>query len=592
MPVSTLLFFKALAREHQESAWLRRLKRLLSLLLTLLVIAGSVSALCRLVMAPGAGALRSIVIVMDTSASMAALDGDGRDRLAAAKQRIGARVDGLSAGISVMVMTFDRRPEIVLPFSLDRREIHRALSSIQVRPIEGNPERAVQLAERMAALETPSAIWFASDEDFAVREDDSEATHAAREENAIVTNFNVGLATAKNVGITAFSLRQLPLARGKYEAFVQLHAASEEPVDAKLEVRVDNRLLGLRSMTIEPGGKQKLMIPIDANEGRELSLAAKAEDDVLVSDNHLYARIPELRPIRVLWITEAENPFTQLALTTLGKESDIDVFQAGPSAWPSKEKMDAVIFDGWLPEKWPDQHACVAINPPSSLGPIHAAPLERTGLPVENIRTTGEHHPLLFGLASGRVALTQTSILETGGPLEPLWVGPSGPLLVAGEVRGQRIVVMGFDPESSERLPFTASYPLLMGNALYWAAEPAIEEGNTNYRTGKLVKLEGKQLKWTIPDLHKRLESEITLEGPWTELQRIGLWQTETGESGSASLLSRRETLIVKQESEHSKETDNQTSAWFSGDLSAFMLWCVLLVFVGESYLFHRQGVY
>jgi hypothetical protein len=373
---------------------------------------------------------------------------------------------------------------------------------------------------------------------------------------------------------------------------VQLHAASEEPVEAKLEVRVDDRLLELRSMTIEPGGKQKLMIPVDANEGRELSLTAKAEGDVLASDNHLYARIPELRPIQVLWITEGENPFTQLALTTLGKESDIEVFQGGPSAWPSKKEMDVVIFDGWLPEQWPEKHACVVINPPSSLGPIRAAPLDRAGLPVENIRTTSEHHPLLFGLASGRVELTQTSILESGGPLEPLWVGPSGPLLVAGEVRGQRIVVMGFDPEISERLPFTASYPLLIGNALYWAAEPVIEERNTNYKTGKLVKLEGKQLKWTIPDLHNRNESEESLESPWTELQRIGLWQTETGESGSANLLSRRETLIVKQESEHSKETGSQTSTWFSGDLSSFMLWCVLLIFVGENYLFHRQGVY
>ena len=33
--VSTLIFFKMLAKEHQESAWMRRLKRLLSLLLAL-----------------------------------------------------------------------------------------------------------------------------------------------------------------------------------------------------------------------------------------------------------------------------------------------------------------------------------------------------------------------------------------------------------------------------------------------------------------------------------------------------------------------------------------------------------------------------
>ena len=47
LPVSTLLFFRSLAREHQESAWLRRLKRWLSLLLTLLVLLLAVFALAR-----------------------------------------------------------------------------------------------------------------------------------------------------------------------------------------------------------------------------------------------------------------------------------------------------------------------------------------------------------------------------------------------------------------------------------------------------------------------------------------------------------------------------------------------------------------
>ena len=47
VPVSTLLFFKSLAREHQESAWLRRIKKWLSLLLTLLVLLFAILALAR-----------------------------------------------------------------------------------------------------------------------------------------------------------------------------------------------------------------------------------------------------------------------------------------------------------------------------------------------------------------------------------------------------------------------------------------------------------------------------------------------------------------------------------------------------------------
>src|SRR5687768_15073741 len=68
-PVSSLLFFKSLAREHRESAWLRWLKRLLSLLLTLMIIAATVGVLARLVVSPPADEVRSVVLVIDRSAS-------------------------------------------------------------------------------------------------------------------------------------------------------------------------------------------------------------------------------------------------------------------------------------------------------------------------------------------------------------------------------------------------------------------------------------------------------------------------------------------------------------------------------------------
>ena len=79
--VSTLPFFKVLARAYQESSWMRRLKQFLSLLLSLLVILGAAFALAHLVMSPPAGALKSVVVLVDRSASMQAAAGGGGTRL-------------------------------------------------------------------------------------------------------------------------------------------------------------------------------------------------------------------------------------------------------------------------------------------------------------------------------------------------------------------------------------------------------------------------------------------------------------------------------------------------------------------------------
>jgi hypothetical protein len=249
-----------------------------------------------------------------------------------------------------------------------------------------------------------------------------------------------------------------------------------------------------------------------------------------------------------------------------------------------------------VPEEWPADQPAIVINPPGNSGPIHARPLERGGLPVDALRVTEDRHPLLYGVASSRLSLTQTAVLQGDGSLEPLWVGPSGPILLAGEVGGQRLVVMAFAPERSEHLPLTASYPLLVGNAIYWAAQPGTGElPGRNYRTGHIVRLGGTSITWSIPTPRERGVTRMRLASHWVELDRIGLWETELGESGSAALLSPGETQLLTPDGGKTNEAARPAvtpSRILQGDLSTFLLWAVLGLLLAESWLFHRHGVY
>lgn len=622
--VSTLLFFKSLAKEHQESAWLRRLKRLLSFLLSAAVIAFATFALARLVVSPPPGSLKSVVILVDRSATMAARDEKGTTRLEEAMGIIRERLAGLPSGVSVSVMAYDARPEILLPRSLDRRDAERALASIKVRPIEGDEEGALQLAKRVAALETPSSIWHATDS----ATEDTESGKASGQPssvssvNSVATDvdvLDVALRSPTNVGITAFQLRKLPLERARFEAFVQVHGSSGEPVEAQLEVRVDRTLVNVRKMTLRPGGRERLLVPVAGDAGKTFSIKVSAEGDCLATDDEVHARIPEVEPTRVLWIAPDPDPFVQLALTSLGDESDIEVLHGKPDAWPPPNPatgggqgsaVDVVIFDGWLPEEWSKEVSAIVMDPPRAAGPVRAVRLESRGLPLTAIRPTDERHPVLYGVATSRIALTQTAVLESDGPLEPLWVGPSGPVLAAGDVRGQRIVVMAFAPGRSEHLPLMASFPLLVGNAIYWSA--AAEGGGAagtsgaardglNHRTGELVACSGKTITWSVPGPVETRRSTAPLRARLIELDRVGLWRTDGGEEGSAALLSTRETLIAAAEGEvppdRRAEKDESpaapvTAGMLRGDMTPLLMWAILVVLLLESWLFHRKAVY
>jgi hypothetical protein len=193
------------------------------------------------------------------------------------------------------------------------------------------------------------------------------------------------------------------------------------------------------------------------------------------------------------------------------------------------------------------------------------------------------------------LAVTQTCAVEAGGLLEPLWVGPSGPLLLAGEVSDQRLVVMAFSPRRSERLGLMASYPLLVGNAVFWSARPRVRTEQTRtYRTGELLELTGSEIVWSPGTNGASGGHRLPIAGRWTELDRQGLWRTDAGREGSAALLSARETLLAGASPQGGDAGPGEPAAPagpLRGDLTWLVLWGIFAVLLLESWLYHRRAV-
>ncbi|MFK5920688.1 MAG: BatA and WFA domain-containing protein [Verrucomicrobiota bacterium] len=622
--VSTLVFFKTLAREHQESAWLRRMKKLLSLLLTLLMLTAAILALVRVVFSPSVDDIRSVVILLDRSASMAAVDSEGRSRMELAKKEIRARLDGLPEVIGVSLITFDSRPEVVLPRTLKRRELISRLDQITVRPIAQDLPAAMEAAKVIANLEKPAVIWQVSDSAPVVRlgEDDlneqvseRDVEEAAENDNPVTVEgmtlpegvslewVNMALPDALNVGFTAFQVRPIPMESGKFEAYVKISSnrAAKKTLKTQLEVNLAGMPLQLRELELEPGASESLIIPIEGSEDQLLRLELRTEGDRLATDDQVVYPLPNTRSVVVAWITPEPDPFTEIALTAIQEEGQLDLWKGGPDAWPLSEAVDVVIFDSWLPQEWPTDLPVIVMNPTGNSGPIKARAVGGTaGIPYESIRVGNQEHPLLFRVSSSRVALTQTSVFDVeGGSLQPLWLAGNEPVLSAGEVRGQRLVVMGFSPGRSEHLPLTASFPLLMGNAIFWCSEKskAVVERVRENHSGDLIEVEGDELLWTDWKQGQWKERKQVLSGSLLELDQTGVWRTTGGERGVVHLLSREETdLAVLPDESGGMEAGETRMAGRSkgqwGDVTGWILGLLLVFLVVESWLFHRHAVY
>jgi len=627
--VSTMVFFKSLAREHQESAWLRRLKKLLSFLLTLAILLGVVFALSRVVFSPRADDMRTVVMLLDRSASMAVADGEGNSRLDLAKAELKNRLDGIPEDVGVALIAYDRRPEIVQPRTLNRRELISRIDALAVRPVSQDEAAAIESAVTLAQLETPTVIWHASDhpivaeDEQKVEETGSELEAAEGDEvveptaetaddklavelpDEVRLEFvDFALEAPVNVGFTAFQIRRVPLVHSKFEVFVRvgLNRAAPEAVKARLEVNLGGMPVQLRDIDLEPGASQELVLPVEGAEDQLLHLRLRASGDVLATDNDILAPLPRSRPVVAAVISPQLDPFTEIALMAIQDQGELVMWKGTPESWPLDEAVDVVIFDSWLPDEWPTDIPAVVINPPGDAGPIRARPLSGAGVPYESIRASDENHPLLFRVSSSRISLTQTVLYQVDGSLQPLWLAGNDPVMSAGEVRGQRLVVMGFSVAQSERLALTASFPILMGNALLWCAEnsQAVAERVRENRTGDLIDVHSKELTWTEWKDGQARKSRVRLDDELLELERVGLWQSDDGAQGTSYLLSRVESDVPGRLQAGGESADVAAEATgkstarklFLGDVTWLIIAVVVALLVLENWLFHRHAVY
>lgn len=585
--VSTLVFFKTLAQEHQESAWLRRLKKLASFLLTLLMLALPVFVLARLLPnQDDSEEVRSIVILLDRSASMGLQDESEETRLDEAKRRIRSRLERVPEEIGVSLVTYDARSEVVQPRTESRRELISRLDGVTVRPFAANQEEGLEAAALLAGLEPPSLIWHASDRPF---------EEEGLNEELSLQQLDVALSEVSNPGITGFQLRPAPLQHSIYEAYVQvaLNEAAAEETTVRVALSVGGVPSQYRDVDLAPGDRVGLSFRVNGVSRQILRVELQSEGDKFILDNEVVIPLPEARPTLAAWIrhSESEDPYTRLALASIQESGRFELLKGDPDAWPLSEKVDAVIFDGWLPDEWPEEISAIVINPPGESGPVRAKRLN-SPVPYDDVRVGNEGHPLLYGVSSSRVAVTQTALLDAAVTLEPLWLAGNETILAAGEVKGQRLVIMGFSPGLSERLPLTASFPLLMGNALLWSVEKAGEKAALSlHSTGELVEVEGSSVTWVEAGSTSAKAREIPLRSDLLPMDRAGFWETDSGQKGGSFLLSSNESDLRTRKD---VESEGYFSSSVSGgaSLKSWLLAILLLVLLGEYFLLHRFAVY
>ena len=453
---STLLWSRLVADVEANAPW-QRLRRSLLLLLQLLLVAILAMLAARPFLERPAGLARDVVVVVDTSASMAATD-ILPNRLEAAKSAAWAALRELPTGGKVSLIAADRSARIVVNETTDLGRVRQALDDIEVTSSRGDLGDALELAGKLAARSGDAQILVATDGALATT---PTATIPAR-----ITVLPVGR-DRKNQAIVALAVRTAPSAVTR-SVFVSVANLDLEPASRRLEVWGDDSLLEVRDLFLDPQARSDVVIddvPRDVG-ALELRLvgadrAVTAAPDDLAVDDHAWAVIPPDRT-RLILVVGPGDAYLETALSYL---PNVELFGVTAAEYgPATERRDGrpwdlVIFEGSLPATLP--HAAILAIAPTTNSPLGQV----TGsLRDPGIGSLDADEPILR-----YVDLSTTHIAEAQRLTLPDWArtvipGPGGaPLLYAGSRAGVPTAVLAFEPRRSD-LPLQVAFPILIAN--------------------------------------------------------------------------------------------------------------------------------
>jgi Ca-activated chloride channel family protein len=533
--VSSVYLWRRMVRDVEANAPWQRLRRNLLLILQLLFLAALILALTRPFTWTEGASGQAVILIVDTSASMAATD-VAPSRLEAAKTQAHQLADGLPDDARVTVIAAGDGARVLVASSQDRRQVRLAIEGLRSGTGGSDLTAALELASAIAARQPETEIVVLSDGQVTLP--DRLAVKGR------LRYMPVGVSD-DNQAISVLSLEPAP-GGATLSVFAQISNYGQSVAQRRLALYADGQLVNAYDLEIPPGS-QRAVVADDLPGETGVLEAQLTGQDTLSLDDRAWAVHRSAEPAAVTLVSEG-NLFLETALALL---PGLQVTVVRPEDWeagrlegdetnlPTFRSSDLTILDAYVPltVTLPTGNLFF-IAPPRSTGYFSVTGTVDQPLP----RPVDTADPLL-----AHVELADVGIMEAVRMPLPTWARlivtgdlPDGasPLLFAGEIDGRRVAVFAFDLHKSD-LPLQVAFPLLLANLTGWLAPGSGSDLPTQVSPGAAAALslppEVESARVTRPD---GSTARLVPEGGravFADTVQLGVYNIEWGEAEAAS---------------------------------------------------------
>ena len=509
--IPSLALWRQVISDQRVNSPFQKFKRNLLLLFQILLLCSLVLGAMQPYLSSGAAQAHYLPVLIDNSASMAALDGpNGKSRLDEAKDRVLKLIDDLLPDQRLCLISVNSTARKLTDFTDNRRLLREAVSRLDVSNVPSRLEDGLRMAQAMSRIQPIDTVVLISDGNIPP-EVDFELPYKL--------NYQKLEYAGPNVGIVDFNARR---SRAGWDVFARIEGTkkpdnADGPPTAKILCEYDllqnGQSIKQDSVSIDGGNAERLVFRIATSIATSLELRIKPDTfDSLASDNVAFLEIPAPRPVNVFCPRSMES--YRNALETM---PDVNLFPGGEN---EPKRVDLKFAEG-----------PISVGPESSvMFNVGFVPDDLSNL-VELVSGESEvvdwrrTAPLLQHVQLLDVQIADDPKLAKGigerdfelAGYEILAQSRSGPLILERTSDGKQTYQFLFNTDRSS-IVYRVGFPILIQNAIQVAAQRAKLTDARAQPTG------------TIPPMTISPDTDVRVTGP------NGF--TETGKSDKDGYLS------------------------------------------------------
>jgi Ca-activated chloride channel homolog len=466
LEMPSLALWRQVISDQRVNSPFQKFKRNLLLLLQILLLCCLIISAMQPYLSSGAEQARYLPVLIDNSASMAALDApNGKSRLDEAKSKVTKLIEDLLPDQRICLISVSSTARKLTDFTDNKRLLKEAVARLEASQVASRLEDGLRMAQAMSLQQPIDTVVLISD---------GNVPPDIEFELPYKLNFQKLDFAGPNVGIVDFNARR---SRTGWDVFARLEGTKQPdgangPPTAKTlceyELFQNGQSIKQDTVSIEGGKAERLVFKVATSIAASLELRIKPDEfDSLAADNVAFLEIPAPRPLAVycpMGLESYRNALSALPDVNLypGADSEpkaVDLkFAEGPLATGPETR---VLFNvGFVPDDLSNLVELVS-------GQTEVVDWRRTAPLLQHVQLLdvqiADDPKLAKGVGERDIELAGYEILAQSR---------SGPLILERNNDGRLEYQFLFHTDRSS-LVYRVGFPILVQNATQIAAQQA-----------------------------------------------------------------------------------------------------------------------